>query len=385
MKKLKLTKVIASSLIVASVLALNPIAASAEWKQDNNGWWYADADGSSWITGWKLLDGKWYYFNSDGYMAKDTTIDGYNLGSDGAWIQKIVLATVGDEEITKDNFDKAMSKYYDKLKQQYGDNYATNDNVKDQITKLKKQQLDNLVTEKILLKKADELNLKPSDDVINKQINDTVNQYKAQYTAAGQFENILQKNGITENQFEESIKNQIIMSAVQDSIIKDITVTDDEVQKYYDENKDTTFTVGAGATVAHILVADEATAKDLKAKLDAGADFATLAKENSLDTGTKDNGGSLGFVPYDTTQLVTEFVNGFKNLKEGEVSAPVKSQYGYHLIKATGLKGSEVMTFGEVKDKIKAALLKQKQGTAFNSTIEKWKIDLKVKTYEDKL
>jgi len=77
--------------------------------------------------------------------------------------------------------------------------------------------------------------------------------------------------------------NPISANAVQDDILKDITVIDDEIQTYYNENKDNEFTVGAGATVAHILVANEETAKSLKAKLDAGADFATLAKENSLD------------------------------------------------------------------------------------------------------
>lgn len=85
MKRLKLTKVIASSLVVASVLALNPIGASAEWKQDSNDWW--NTEGSSWSVGWKVIDGKWYYFNSNGYMAHDTTVNGYKLGSDGVWIQ----------------------------------------------------------------------------------------------------------------------------------------------------------------------------------------------------------------------------------------------------------------------------------------------------------
>ena len=118
-----------------------------------------------------------------------------------------------------------------------------------------------------------------------------------------------------------------------------------EIKTYYDENKDTIFAVGAGATVAHILVADEATAKSLKAKLDAGADFATLAKENSIDPGTKDNGGNLGFIPYNSTDFITEFMDAFKNLKEGEVSEPVKSEYGYHLIKATGIKNAEVIPF----------------------------------------
>lgn len=85
MKKLKLTKLIASTLIVASVLALNPIGASAEWKKDSTGWWYVE--GNSWITGWKQIDGKWYYFNTNGYMAYDTVIGTYKLGSDGAWVQ----------------------------------------------------------------------------------------------------------------------------------------------------------------------------------------------------------------------------------------------------------------------------------------------------------
>ena len=56
MKKLKLTKVIASTLVVISVLALNPIGANAEWKRDHTGWWYTE--GNSWATGWRLIDSK---------------------------------------------------------------------------------------------------------------------------------------------------------------------------------------------------------------------------------------------------------------------------------------------------------------------------------------
>lgn len=300
-------------------------------------------------------------------------------------IQKTVLATVGDQKITKGDLDKEMAKYTAQLKQQYGDDYATNDKVKDQITKIKQQQLDSLVTEKILLKEATDLNLKPSDDDINKQIDDTINQYKAQYPEEGQFESVLEQNGLTEDELKEAIKTKTITDAVQKDMLKDVTVTDEDIQTYYDENKDTKYSVGAGATVAHILVADEETAKSLKAKLDAGADFATLAKENSTDTGTKDKGGSLGFVAYNSTQLVPEFIDGFKNLKEGEVSEPVKSQYGYHVIKATGLKGAEVTPLDQVKDEVKSTLLQQKQGDAFKAKVDEWKTALKVKTYEDRI
>jgi foldase protein PrsA len=195
----------------------------------------------------------------------------------------------------------------------------------------------------------------------------------------------LKENGITEDGLREVIKKSIITSAVQKDILKDITVTDDEVKTYYNENKDTELSIGAGATVAHILVADEEKAKSLKAKLDAGADFATLAKENSLDAGSKVNGGSLGFIPYNSTQYITEFMDGFKNLKEGEVSKPIASQFGYHLIKVTGLKGSEVMTFSEVKDKVKEALLEQRQATTFNAKVAEWAKGLNVKTYVENI
>lgn len=377
MKKIKITKLIASSLMVISVLGLNPIAASAQWKQSNTNWWYTE--GSSWATGWREIDGKWYYFNSDGYMAHDTEINGFKLGSDGSWIQNTVLATVGDEKIIKDDLNKVMNQYYAKLKQQYGDNYATNDKIKDKIEKIKKQQLDNLVIEKILLKKATDLNIKPSDAEINKQIDAEISKYKTQYSGQAQYESFLKQNGINEDELKKLIKTKIITNSVEKDILKNVAVSDEEIKTYYDKNKDTVFTAGAGATVAHILVANEEKAKSLKAKLDAGADFATLAKENSADPGSKDNGGSLGFVPYNTTKLITEFVNGFKNLKEGEVSQPVKSQYGYHLIKATGLKSAEVIPFNQVKDELKGVLLEEKQGTTLNSKIEEWKTGLKVK------
>jgi foldase protein PrsA len=309
-------------------------------------------------------------------------------------IQKTVLATVGNETITKGDLDKEIGA---QLKQQFGDDYETNSKVADQVKQAKQQGLDNLVTEKILLQEADKLGLKPSDDELNSKVDDTINQYKAQYSEEGQWESVLEQNGLTEDQLRDLIKNSNIEQAVQQDIVKDVTVTDDDAQAEYDKNKDSQYSTGAGANAAHILIAEKASdgsidydaslakANDIKAQLDAGADFATLAKEDSADTGSKDNGGSLGFVPYNSTQLVAEFMDGFKNLKEGEISAPVKSQFGYHIIKATGLKDAQVTPFDQVKDQIKSTLLQQKQGDAFNSKIAEWKTDLKVKTYEDKL
>jgi len=86
MKRLKkLSLVMLACMLIAIV---NPIGASASWKQNNDGWWYTVDN--SYATGWKEIDGKWYYFNSNGYMAHDTTIDGYSLNSSGAWTNSII-------------------------------------------------------------------------------------------------------------------------------------------------------------------------------------------------------------------------------------------------------------------------------------------------------
>lgn len=66
MKKLKLTKIITMTLAVISIVALNPMGASAEWRQDSNGWWYSE--GSNWATGVRVIDGKKYFFDKDGYV-----------------------------------------------------------------------------------------------------------------------------------------------------------------------------------------------------------------------------------------------------------------------------------------------------------------------------
>lgn len=85
MIKMKLTKIVSSLLIMTSVFMLTPIGASASWKKDSKGWWYSID--TPWATGWTQINGKWYYFNADGYMAHDVTIDNYKLGPDGTIIQ----------------------------------------------------------------------------------------------------------------------------------------------------------------------------------------------------------------------------------------------------------------------------------------------------------
>lgn len=108
----------------------------------------------------------------------------------------------------------------------------------------------------------------------------------------------------------------------------------------------------------HILVDTEDKAKEIAEKLAKGGDFAALAKENSKDPGSKDDGGMLGF--FGRGQMVPAFEEAAYRLKKGELSPPVKSQFGFHLIKLEDRREKKLPTFDEVKDRILNSMIQKK-------------------------
>jgi hypothetical protein len=82
-----------------------PMQANAEWKRDQSGWWYTE--GSSWATGWRNIDGSWYYFNpNSGYMAINTTVNGYYLKETGEWVNdtKFLISAAKAEQLIRDKY-----------------------------------------------------------------------------------------------------------------------------------------------------------------------------------------------------------------------------------------------------------------------------------------
>ena len=115
----------------------------------------------------------------------------------------------------------------------------------------------------------------------------------------------------------------------------------------------------------HILVDSEDKAKELAEKIAKGEDFAKLAKENSKDPGSKEDGGMLGF--FGRGQMVPQFEEAAYRLKKGEVSPPIKSQFGYHLIKLEDRRDKKLPSFDEVKDKIMNSMIQKKAQEVANS------------------
>lgn len=177
---------------------------------------------------------------------------------------------------------------------------------------------------------------------------------------------------------EDAFREQTYQRLLQEKLVfEDIKVSDEEIEKKFNEMKENK---EIEIRASHILVEDEATANEVKKKLDEGGDFAELAKEYSTD-GSAEQGGDLGY--FATGKMVKEFEDAAFSLKEGEISDPVKSEFGYHIITVT-----EIPTLEDKKETIRRQLATEQVDNAkvqekMDKLIEDAKIDVKIEDYKD--
>ncbi|MCA1213285.1 peptidylprolyl isomerase [Bacillus amyloliquefaciens] len=215
--------------------------------------------------------------------------------------------------------------------------------------------LTQLVQEKVLAKKY---------KVSDKEIDTKLKEYKTQL--GDQYSALKQQYG------EDYLKDQVKYELLAQKAAKDnIKVTDSDTKEYYDGLK-------GKIRASHILVTDKKTADEVEKKLKKGENFETLAKEYSTDN-SKDNGGDLGW--FDKKSMDETFSKAAFGLKVGQVSDPVKTKFGYHIIKKTEERGK----YDDMKKELKEEVLKQKlnDNSAVQAAIQKVmkKADVKV---EDK-
>jgi parvulin-like peptidyl-prolyl isomerase len=223
--------------------------------------------------------------------------------------------------------------------------------------------------------RASDMNIKVTD----KEVTDRINQIRTQSFGGSQkkLDQQLKAQGYTPETLREDIKAQLISEKIYNEVTKDAKVSDAAIQKYYNENK-SQFTTKESRDVRHILVKSKATADTLYKQIKGGADFAALAKKFSIDPGSKDKGGLLTI---QKGQTVAPFDKVAFALKTNAVSTPVKTQYGYHIIKpVSAVKAASVQPLKDAKAQIQATLLEQ----AKNDAITKWTNDVK-KYFEKKV
>jgi Parvulin-like peptidyl-prolyl isomerase len=130
-------------------------------------------------------------------------------------------------------------------------------------------------------------------------------------------------------------------------IAKDVQVNDDELFNFYEDEKER-FTSEEERQAQHILVESKQQAEQIIIQLNSGADFAKLAATHSQDTGSKDAAGDLGF--FTLGVMMPEFEAKVFSMKVGEVSTPVKTEFGYHVIKLNAIQVGDIKSFESVRD-----------------------------------
>ena len=282
------------------------------------------------------------------------------------------VAVVDGEEVAKSDFEALLAqakKSYLNQKREFpkagSQEYQT----------LKNQAVQFLVQREQFEQEAEALDV----EITEKQVDARLQQIQKQYFGGDKkkFEAQLKTQGLTEAQVRNDVRSQIVSEKIFQEVTNKVAVTDAQVTEYYNKNK-AQYSQPESREVRHILVKTRVKADAIYNQLKAGGDFADLAKKNSEDTGSKTNGGKLTIskgqtvAPFDQTAFL---------LKKNEISKPVKTEFGFHVIQPIGdVKPAKVTPLKDVQASIKQQLAQTKK----NEAMTKWVDDLK-KDYEDKV
>lgn len=263
------------------------------------------------------------------------------LAACGGGSETVVDSKAG--KITKDDF-------YEALQEQNG-----------------AEVLTELITFKVLEDKYE-----VSDDEVQKEYD------KLKEQVGEDFDSILEMQGLTEDELKEDIRKGLLN---EKALTEGIEVTDEEIKSYYENMK-------TEVKASHILVDDEETANKVKKELDDGADFAKLAKKYSTDESNKDKGGDLGYFTVGT--MVGEFEEKAFAMEKDEISEPVASDFGFHIILVTDKKETEeeIGSLEDEKEEIRQVLLERKidpqdAATKIDDLIKDADVDIKIDEFKD--
>lgn len=272
-----------------------------------------------------------------------------------------VVATVNGENISRQQLDEMVAE----MKKYYKSQGLEIDGQKDpeMAKQLDSMTLDQLITQTMLIQEAKKMGITVTKEDVDKEIS----KYKEQMTEE-KFKEYLKSNDLSETRLNAMVEKDLYVYGLQNKIMEEVKpTTEDQAREYYEKNKKE-FVTRESYEVRHILALTDGKEGD-KAKLDLeartkvisileqlkqGKDFAEMAKEKSEDPGTAAQGGLYTFTPGES---VPEFEAAAKALKPGQMTMePVKTTYGYHLIKLDKHTPEKQKSFDEVKTELVAKL-----------------------------
>ena len=289
-----------------------------------------------------------------------------------------VVATVNGQNITKqqlqDLFNAALqasgAKIGDLNSQQQLGGYT--------------QLLQDLIMDKLVAEAAS------TEKVSDADVDAELAKIKGQFPDEKAFQDQIAQAGMTPEKLKENIRTGLQQSRWMKSQVKTTDVTDDQAKTFYESNIKE-FEQPQTVTASHILFMvdpdaspdvvkqkEEAAAKAAE-RAAAGEDFTKLAKELSEEPGASESGGDLGFFPKD--RMVPEFAEVAFAQKVGDISKPVKTQFGWHVIKVTDKKEAGTVPFDQVKEQVVSYLKSTNQREAVQAVLNKLKESAKIETF----
>jgi len=202
-----------------------------------------------------------------------------------------------------------------------------------------------------------------------KDIQTRLTQIKQQYFGGSEarYKAQLKVQGLTETQIEQDLHAQILSEKLYNKVTSGIKVSDSAIAAYYNQHKQT-YSQAASRDVRHILVNSRSLADQIETKLKSGGNFAALAKKYSKDPGSAANGGKLTI---SKGQTVPAFDKTAFTLKTNEISTPVHTQYGWHIIQAlSAVKPAKQTPLASVKESIRQQLLQSKKTQAMQTWVD---------------
>lgn len=270
------------------------------------------------------------------YLIIAALIAGIIISVSIVYSQGQVVARINDETISKEDL-------YNLLVEQNG-----------------QAALDALIDQSIIKQEAAKQKIVISEQTIDKEMEEL----EQSYGSEEEFNTALATYGTT----LEKVKEDLAVSLMVEKLLEpEISITEEEIKTYFEEHKEE-FATAEKVKASHILTASEEEAKKVKEKLDAGEDFATLAKEYSTDTATSEQGGDLGL--FAKGDMVAEFEEVAFSLEAGSISAPVKTEYGYHIIKVVEKQAAKEANYEDSKAEIKELLFQEEIQAKYTTWLE---------------
>jgi parvulin-like peptidyl-prolyl isomerase len=272
------------------------------------------------------------------------------------------VALVGDQEISKEQFDALIAQARASAKQQ---KRSFPEAGTPEYKNLQNQGLEYLIRRAEFEQKAEELDVEVSE----KQVDERLEQLKKQFYGGDdkKFKASLKKLLLTEDQVKRDVRAQLLEEQLYKKVTEDVKVSDKQIEDFYKKNK-SQYQQAATREVRHILVKTKVKADALHQQIEGGGNFANLAKKNSEDPGSKSQGGKL---TVSQGQTVPPFDKAAFALKKNQLSEPIKTQYGWHIIEPLSeVKKASTTPLPQVKEAIKQQLQSEQKTKEMREWIE---------------